>query len=242
MTLTAQLLANGSSELPPAFSETGSKPPPIPALEQNSEIGPNCRSLSSITCRMSFSCPTSHLNATPPTEAATASAPARSRSATITFDAPARLKASHRARPMPLAPPVTTTILPATCITPSTFWIFSGQNEIEHGRIMAGRPQQHEAVPDRILEAQPLPSVKDDSETIKQPASGDEPYRQARQRGYSGVVHHEAAPAHRKIENDRQAIETPGEQQFDHNPTAARNHIPIRSPMAKMLSFIWAMK
>ena len=45
----------------------------MPALEQNSAIGPNCRSVSSMTWTMSFSCPTSHLNAAPPIEAATAS-------------------------------------------------------------------------------------------------------------------------------------------------------------------------
>ena len=60
--------------MPPAFSDSGSKPPPIPALEQNSAIGPNCRSVSSITCLMSASLPTSHLNAAPPIDAATASA------------------------------------------------------------------------------------------------------------------------------------------------------------------------
>src|SRR5882724_9476526 len=76
--------------MPPAFSDLGSKPPPMPALEQNSAIGPNCRSVSSMTWRMSFSWPTSHLNAAPSIEAATASAPAKSRSATTTLAAPAR--------------------------------------------------------------------------------------------------------------------------------------------------------
>ena len=49
MTWIAQLRAHGSSEVPPAFSDSGSKPPPMPALEQNSAIGPNCRSVSSMT-------------------------------------------------------------------------------------------------------------------------------------------------------------------------------------------------
>jgi len=48
MTWMAQLLAQGSSEVPPAFSDSGSNPPPMPALEQNSAIGPNRRSASSI--------------------------------------------------------------------------------------------------------------------------------------------------------------------------------------------------
>src|SRR6188768_816979 len=135
----AQLRAHGSSEVPPALTDIGSKPPPIPALEQNSAIGPYFCSVSSMRWRMLFSCPTSHLYAAPSTEAATASALARSRSATTTLAAPARRKASHIARPMPLAPPVTTTILPATCIAPPRLFELSGQYQIEHGRVMAGR-------------------------------------------------------------------------------------------------------
>ena len=34
-------IANVIHEVPPAFTESGSKPPPMPALEQNSAIGPN---------------------------------------------------------------------------------------------------------------------------------------------------------------------------------------------------------
>ena len=37
----AQLRCHGSSESPPALTDSGSKPPPMPALEQNSAIGPN---------------------------------------------------------------------------------------------------------------------------------------------------------------------------------------------------------
>src|ERR1700674_5608868 len=154
----AQLRCHGSSEVPPAFSDNGSKPPPMPALEQNSAIGPNCRSVSSMRWRISFSCPTSHLNAAPFIEAPPASAPGKSRSATTTLAAPARCKASQSARPMPLAPPVTTTILPVTCIG-EPVWLksISGQNQIEYGGVMAGRAQQHEAMPDHVLEAKPVP-------------------------------------------------------------------------------------
>ena len=42
----AQLRDQGSSDVPPAFSDNGSKPAPMPALEQNSAIGPNCFSVS----------------------------------------------------------------------------------------------------------------------------------------------------------------------------------------------------
>src|ERR1700730_10120572 len=219
MTWMAQLFANGSSEGPPAFTESGSKPPPMPALEQNSAIGPNFCSVSSIRRRMSFSCPTSHLNAAPSIEAATASAPAKSSSATTTLAAPARWKASQSPRLMPLAPPVTTTILPVTGIaTPAVLKAISVQNEIEHGGIMAGRAEQHEVVPDRVLKSQALPGMKDDPETVEQTAGRNEPQRQRRQRHHHGVVQHEAAPAHRQIEPDREPVEPARKYQLDHDP------------------------
>src|SRR5260370_213477 len=65
-------------------------PLPVPVLGQNGPMRANCRSVSRMTWRMSFPRPTSHLNALPPIGAATASAPARSRSATTTLAAPAR--------------------------------------------------------------------------------------------------------------------------------------------------------
>ncbi|MGY4231783.1 hypothetical protein ACVIIW_000730 [Bradyrhizobium sp. USDA 4449] len=89
MTWIAQLRCHGSSEAPPALTDIGSKPPPMPALEQNNAIGPNCRSVSSMTCEISFSCATSHLKAAPSTVAATILALAASISATTTLAAPA---------------------------------------------------------------------------------------------------------------------------------------------------------
>src|ERR1700722_8189530 len=113
---------------------------------------------------------------------------------------------------MPLAPPVTTTILPATCIAPPAVLKSksSGQNQIEHRRVMAGRAQQHEGMPDRVLETQPLPGVKDYAETIEQAAGRDEPQGQGRQRRHHRVVDYEAAPAHRQKQADRQPAETAG--------------------------------
>src|SRR5512135_1236299 len=178
----AQLRANGSSESPPAFSEHGSKPPPMPAFEQNSAIGPNSRSVSSMTWRTSFSCATSHLNAAPSIPPATDLAPAASLSATTTLAAPARWKASQSARPMPLAPPVTTTTLPFTCMAePVILKTVSGQHEVEHGGVVARRAQQHETMPDHVLKAQPLPCVEDYSETVEQTTGKDEPDRRMRQ-------------------------------------------------------------
>src|SRR6266478_9760282 len=117
---------------------------------------------------MSFSFPTSHLKAAPPIGVATAREPAGSISATTTLAAPARWNASHSALPMPLAPPVTTTTLPGTCIAAPPFVWVSGQNQIEHRGIVAGRAEQHEAMPDHVLETQAPPGVKDDAKSIEQ--------------------------------------------------------------------------
>ena len=90
---------------------------------------------------------------------------------------------------MPLAPPVTTTILPLTCIAkPDLLGLSLGQNEVEHGGIVARRAEKHETMPDRVLEAQPSPCVKDYPETVEQATREDEPQRQFGQRGNAGVI------------------------------------------------------
>src|ERR1700731_3546132 len=94
---------------------------------------------------------------------------------------------------MPLAPPVTTTTLPATCIV--TLRLLenpilgkSGQNEIEHGAVVTRCAQQHKTMPDRVLKAQPLPRVKDNPETIEQATGDNQPQRQLRERRQAGIV------------------------------------------------------
>src|SRR6202140_612968 len=104
---------------------------------------------------------------------------------------------------MPLAPPVTTTILPVTCITASAIPKISGHYEIEHGGVVAARSQQHEGMPDRVLKSQPLPGMKDDPETVEQAAGHDKPHGQGRQQHQAFVVDHEPAPAHPQINPDR---------------------------------------
>src|SRR3954454_9702599 len=173
MTCTAQLRCHGSSEVPPALPDSESTPPPMPALEQNSATGPNCFSVSSMTCRMSFSLPTSHLKAAPLIGVATVRAPSGSISTTTTLAAPARWKASHSARPMPLAPPVTTTTFPLTCMVVLPSLLFSGQHSIENGRVVAGGACEHKAMPDRILKAQPLPGMEDHAKTVQHTARED---------------------------------------------------------------------
>src|SRR3984957_21091807 len=106
---------------------------------------------------------------------------------------------------MPLAPPVTTTILPLTCIANPDFSESAlGQNQIEHGRVMARRAEKHETMPDRVLEAQPLPCVEDYPETVEQATGKDQPEHQLWQLREAGVIGDNAAPAHREVEPDRQ--------------------------------------
>ena len=82
--------------------------------------GPWRCSTPSMRAVMSAGLATSQRAASPPMADATSRAPSSLMSATITVFAPAPCKASHRALPMPLAPPVTTTMLPLTskCHTP----------------------------------------------------------------------------------------------------------------------------
>src|ERR1700722_1781626 len=119
---------------------------------------------------------------------------------------------------MPLAPPVTTTILPLTCIaTPVLSEVNLGQNDVEHGRIVACRAEKHEAMPDHVLEAQPSPCVEDYPETVEQATGKDEPERHLGQRGESGIIGDAAAPAHREVEAARQPVEPSGEKQLQHD-------------------------
>ena len=84
----------------------------MPALEQNTSTWPKRSVLAFTRCCMSASSATLTRCAKPPMAAATACALPSSRSATTTPRAPSWAKRSHSARPMPDAPPVTTTTLP----------------------------------------------------------------------------------------------------------------------------------
>ena len=96
---------------------SGTSTPPstmIPALAQNRSTGPKVRSVCSTNPMTSPSSATSTVAASAAwpaafSSSATASAPLPSMSATATPSAPWAAKVRHRARPIPLAPPVTTT-------------------------------------------------------------------------------------------------------------------------------------
>lgn len=88
----------------------------------------------------------------------------------------------------------------------------------------AGGSEQHEAVPDRILEAQPPPGVEDHAEAVKNAARQHEAERHRRQRLDDAVVEHDAAPAHREIEPDREPVEAAGITQLE--PDADDRHAP----------------
>src|SRR5262249_43713098 len=90
-----------------------SAPPgvPIPALEQKRSIPPYLLVATATRFAISDSTATLVLTAIPPMLLANDSARSRSRSAITTPRAPSALKRSHNARPIPLAPPVTTATL-----------------------------------------------------------------------------------------------------------------------------------
>src|ERR1700722_20668524 len=111
-----------------------------------------------------------------------------------------------------------------TASSRSGSWKISGQNEIEHGSVVAGRTEQHKTMPDRVLKAQPPPRVKDNAETIEQAAGDNQTQRQMRQRRQAGIVGNQPAPAHRQIETHRYPVEAPREKKLQHNPD--RGHAP----------------
>ena len=79
-----------------------------PAFEQNRSIGPISASVSSTTRTTSDPRVTSAVIAVPPTSAAIRRAPSPSISTTTTWRAPSAVNREASARPIPLAPRVTT--------------------------------------------------------------------------------------------------------------------------------------
>src|SRR4051812_30238529 len=120
---------------------------------------------------------------------------------------------------MPSAPPVTTTTLPATCIvTPGCLRNSGGENEIEHGGVVAGRAPEPEAVPNPVLKTHPLPGMEDHPSAVQHAARNRDPHRHPRQRRHYRIVEHEAAPAHCEVKADRQPVVTARQHQLDHDP------------------------
>src|SRR6266567_3297881 len=117
---------------------------------------------------------------------------------------------------MPLAPPVTTTTLPVTCMRRLPLshtaplmplrGTCSAQHEVEHRGIMACRAGQDKAVPDRVLEAQPPPGMEDHAEAVENAARQHAAQRQRGQRLDHGAVEHHAAPTHREIDADGDTV------------------------------------
>src|SRR5471030_860667 len=112
MTLISQIRCQRSLEtsVPP--------PMPMPALEQKRSIAPCSVSTVSIRCLISASFPTLVVNAIPPISFAVAVAPSPLISEQTTSLAPSVANLRAKARPIPLAAPVTTTILLMICIVP----------------------------------------------------------------------------------------------------------------------------
>src|SRR4029450_945422 len=110
---------------------------------------------------------------------------------------------------------------------------------------MAGRAEQDEAMPDRVLEAQPLPRMEDHAGGIQHAARERETQRQCRQLLHHRVIEHHAAPAHGEVQCGPRPGQSPvasrsyrpGHAIFSTMPTIARHHTPISTAMAKQLSF-----
>lgn len=90
---------------------------------------------------------------------------------------------------------------------------------------MAGGGGEHEAVPDRVLEAQALPDMEDDAGGIEHAADRDQDERDRRQRRRHRPDDEQAAPAHDQIERDRGAVEPAGEDKLERD--AGRGRGPL---------------
>src|SRR3954449_4451329 len=76
----------------------------------------------------------------------------------------------------------------------------------EHGAEIAPRGGEHEAVPDGVLEFQPVPDVEDDAAGVEEAADHDEPERWRRQPLDDALHCKQAAPAEREAKADRQPV------------------------------------
>src|SRR5919112_3959924 len=134
ITLTRQRRSQSSS------SRSGGPPggPVMPAFEKNASIGATL-SARSTNASSASSLPTSVCTASPPTCSAVTCAPSRFRSATVTR-APSSAKRSAQARPMPLAPPVTTMCRPARSMAPDPTVLGMETREIRLARRPHGEP------------------------------------------------------------------------------------------------------
>ena len=95
-----------------------------PAFEQKTPTGPNASSAVRTRPSIESGSATSQPTPTPPIRAATWFAHSASMSATTTPRAPSAAKRSASARPIPLAPPVTITVVPVTFIrVPPSSWL-----------------------------------------------------------------------------------------------------------------------
>jgi hypothetical protein len=104
------------------------------------------------------------------------------------------------------------------------------------------RSEKYEGMPDRVLETQTPPKMKEDTHRIYQAARREKPESQAWEQGNDGPVGHHATPTEKEIENNRYVIETPGQYKLQHEPTPAASQTPVSRPAEAMLIFSCAMK
>src|SRR6476659_2390141 len=79
---------------------------------------------------------------------------------------------------------------------------------------MAGCREEHEGVPYGVLEAKPLPDVKDDADRVEKAAGSEPPHGGCGQFCEDRLVKDEPAPTKSKVKQDRQSVETSGQGEF----------------------------
>jgi len=116
----------------------------------------------------------------------------------------------------------------------STLWLRLTQHRIEHGGVMAGNPEKHEEVPDRVLKPQLLPDVENDTDR-EQHASGRQ---QTEGRGWYQRIfvapENDAAPSHGKVDSDRKTIEASGQGEFDRGPESGQKPDPDQKVITRV--------
>ncbi len=89
-------------------------------------------------------------------------------------------------------------------------------------RVVTDCGEKYEGMPDRVLETQAPPKMKDDTHRIYHAARREKPESQAWERGNDGPVGHHATPTEKKIENNRYVIETPWQHKLQHDANTCR--------------------
>src|SRR5436309_797351 len=89
-------------------------------------------------------------------------------------------------------------------------------------RVVTDCGEKYEGMPDRVLETQAPPKMKDDTHRIRHAARCEKPESQAWERGNDGPVGHHATPTEKEMESNRYVIETPWQHKLQHDANTCR--------------------